>query len=311
MPLDPQIAAMLSRLPAWPGARNFPLQDLRAYIKRLSTGAGPLPVPLASIYDTQIAGPGGELPLRIYTPEGIGPFPVIVFFHGGGYVTGDLDTQDMIARALAHGATALTISVDYRLAPEHPFPAAADDAFSALKWSAENAIKFNGDASRLAVAGDSAGANLSAVVALDARDAGGPDIAAQILFYGSMSHSADTPSAREYGDGPIITADDIDFFLTHWLGKNSQSMTSPRAFAFHAADHRSLPPAFIVTAECDPSRDGGERYGEKLQASGVHVEHRRYAGMPHGFISWLGTLPTAQQAIDEASAFLSRCWEKE
>jgi len=309
MPLDPHIAAMLSKAPPWPGARSFAVNDLRDYVRRLSTGAGPLPVALATIRDTMMDGPGGALPIRIYTPHGTGPFPLIVFFHGGGYVTGDLDTQDMIARALAHGAGALTISVDYRLAPEHPFPAAADDAFAAVKWAASHASELGADANRLAVAGDSAGANLSAVAALDARDGGGPAIAAQILFYGSTAYSADTPSAREYRDGPIITADDVDFFLAQWLGEQRHARV-PRAFASHADNHRGLPPAFIVTAECDPSRDDGESYAEKLKAAGVEVTLRRYEGMPHGFVSWVGSLPTAQQAIDDACAFLSRSWSK-
>jgi len=308
MPLDPHIAAILAKFPAWPGARNFSLQELRTHIRRISTGAGPLPVPLASIRDTQMNGPGGILPLRIYTPQGTGPFPLIVFFHGGGYVTGDLDTEDMIARALAYGADAVTVSVDYRLAPEHPFPAAADDALAALKWVAANADELDGDVLRLAVAGDSAGANLSASLALDARNAGGPAIAAQILFYGSMNDSADTPSAREYRDGPIVTTDDMDFFLSQWLGHDYTASKLPRAFALHAQDHQNLPPALIITAECDLSRDDGERYGEKLKLAGVEVEIRRYAGMPHGFVSWLGTLPAAQQAIDDACKFLSRLW---
>jgi len=308
MPLDPHIAAMLAKFPPWPGARNFPLHDLRAYIRRISTAAGPFPVPLASIFDTNIEGLGGKLPIRIYTPEGKGPFPLIVFFHGGGYVTGDLDTQDMIARALAHGANAVTISVDYRLAPEHPFPAAADDAFSAVRWVAENATSINGDAARLAVAGDSAGANLAAVTTLDARDFGAPVIAAQILIYGSMNYSQDTLSAKEYRDGPIVTADDMEFFWSQWLGNEYANIRSGRAFAFHALNHQYLPPAWIATAECDPSRDDGERYGEKLKCAGVDVKIKRYAGMPHGFVSWLGTLPAAQQAIDDACAFLSNCW---
>jgi len=308
MPLDPHIDTMLSKFPAWPGARSFTVPDLRAHIRRISIGASPLLVPLASIRDTQMDGPGEILPLRVYTPQGTGPFPLVVFFHGGGYVTGDFDTQDMIARALAYGANAVTVSVDYRLAPEHPFPAAADDAFSALKWVAENASKLNGDATRMAVAGDSAGANLSAVLALDARDAGGPAIAAQILFYGAMNHSTDTPSAREYRDGPVVTVDDMDFFLTQWLGNDYATLKIPRAFAAHADHHRNLPPALIVTAECDLSRDDAEHYGDMLKSAGNDVHIRRYSGMPHGFVSWVGKLPAAQQAIDDACAFLSRCW---
>jgi len=146
MPLALNIAIMLNAAPAWPGVRNLPLDNLRAFIRHTSTASGPIPVPLASVRDTILDGPGGPLPIRIYTPQGAGPFPLIAFFHGGDYVTGDLDTQDMIARALAHGAGAVNVSVDYRLTPEHPFTAAADDAFTAIKWVFAHANELNADA---------------------------------------------------------------------------------------------------------------------------------------------------------------------
>jgi acetyl esterase len=307
MALDPQVAAMLDAAPAWPGARNIPIDELRAFTRQSSMAAGPLPVPL-SVRDAEFTGPASRVPIRIYTPEGEGPFPLVVFFHGGGYVIGDLDTQDMIARGLCYGSGAVTVSVDYRLAPEHRFPAAPDDAFAAVKWVADNAAALGGDAGRLAVAGDSAGANLAAVACLDAREAGGPDISAQILFYGSGNYSPDLPSSREFADGPIITDDDVAFFWQQYLGDRFGKEKSPRAFPYHAEDHSGLPPAFVGTAECDPTRDDAERYGEVLAAKGVQVEVKRYAGMPHGFVSWLGIVPAAQQAIDDGCKFLAARW---
>jgi acetyl esterase len=180
-------------------------------------------VTLASVEDRRIPGPAGELPVRIYTPEGDGPFPVIVYFHGGGWVVGDLDTQDMIARGLAAGAGSVLISVEYRLAPEHPFPAAPDDAFAATRWAAEHAVEIGGDADRLAVAGDSAGAVLACAVALQARDCGGPKLRAQVNFYGSCNYpSESTGSAREFENGPILTKDDVDHFWSLYLADPAQ-----------------------------------------------------------------------------------------
>ncbi len=309
MPLDPQIAAMLPSDNAWPGAANMPLEQLRAVVRQFAEMAPPLPVPLAAIRDQIIPGPGGPLPVRIYTPKGDAPHPAIVYFHGGGYVTGDLDTQDMIARGLCAGAGAVTVSVDYRLAPEHPFPAAPEDAFAALRWAAEHAASLGGDPRRLALAGDSAGANLAAAAALMAREAGGPKACGQILFYGSANYpDHQTPSAREFANGPILTGEDIDFFWSQYLADPERERDDYRASPIRAPSHQGLPAAFIGTAECDPSRDDGELYGEALAKAGVKVQIRRYAGMPHGFVSWLGMAPTAQLAIDEACAFLKAQW---
>lgn len=309
MALDPQIAAMLSGGGEWPGAANVPIDQLRALVRQFSMASGPLPVPLASVRDQAIPGPGGELPVRIYTPTGEGPFPLIVFFHGGGYVTGDLDTQDMIARGLCAGAGAVTVSVDYRLAPEHPFPAAPQDAFAALTWAAAHAADLGADATRLAVAGDSAGANLAAACALMAREAGGPALSAQVMFYGSANYPDElTPSAREFAEGPILTGEDITFFWGQYLSDPDRQKDDFRASPFRAPRHDGLPPAFVGTAEVDPSRDDAERYAERLAAAGVKVESRRYAGMPHGFVSWLAMLPAARKAVDDACAFLKGQW---
>jgi acetyl esterase len=304
MPIDPQIAAMLAGAPEWPPVRTVPVDQLREAVRQSSTAMPGPDVTLASVEDRRIPGPAGELPVRIYTPEGDGPFPVIVYFHGGGWVVGDLDTQDMIARGLAAGAGSVLISVEYRLAPEHPFPAAPDDAFAATRWAAEHAVEIGGDADRLAVAGDSAGAVLACAVALQARDCGGPKLRAQVNFYGSCNYpSESTGSAREFENGPILTKDDVDHFWSLYLADPAQQ-DDMRASPFRAESHAGLPPIFVGTAECDPSRDDAEAYADKLRAAGVEVDKRRYAGMVHGFVSWIGILPGARQAVDDACAFL-------
>lgn len=304
MPLDPQIAAMLPPADAWPGAANMPLDQLRESVRAFSVIGGPLPVDLGGIRDETIPGPGGPLGVRIYTPVGEAPHPLIVYFHGGGYVLGDLDSQDMIARALCAGLGAVTVSVDYRLAPEHPFPAAPDDAYAAYCWAAAKAAALGADPLRLVLAGDSAGANLAAAVTLMARERGGPTARAQLLFYGSANYpDRKTASARDFAAGPILTDSDIDFFWAQYLRDPVRDRDDYRASPFRAADHRGLPPAFVATAECDPSRDDAENYGHKLAEAGVNVRQVRYAGMPHGFVSWVATVPAAQRAIDDACAF--------
>jgi len=301
---------MFAQAPEWPSVRSIPVTQLREMVRQSSLAIPGPNVALANIADREIPGPGGPLPIRTYTPLGIGPHPVIVYFHGGGWVVGDLDTQDAIARALAAGAESIVISVDYRLAPEHPFPAAPEDAWAATQWAARNAASSGGDAARIAVAGGSAGGVLACVVALMARDSGDIALRAQVNFYGSCNFpSHDTPSAREFAQGPILTSEDIDFYWEQYLSDPAQQGDF-RASPFRASSHVGLPPAFIGTAEIDPSRDDAEAYAAKLDASGVQVELRRYAGMIHGFASWVGILPTAQQALADACAFLKRQFER-
>jgi acetyl esterase len=223
--------------------------------------------------------------------------------HGGGYVVGDLDTQDMIARALCHWGQTLLVSLDYRLAPEHKFPAAPDDVWTALNWLAGHAAELGGDPARLAVAGDSAGGNLACAAALRARDAG-LALRAQVNLYGSCNYpSEDRPSAREFADGPILKADDVAWFWEQYLEDPAQA-DDPQASPYRAANHEGLAPAFIGTAECDPSRDDAEAYAETLRRAGVDVVAKRYVGMVHGFASWVAFLPGARDALQDAGAFL-------
>ncbi len=306
MALHPRFAELASQSQGMPPAGTIPATDLRAAVRRYSVRKEPFPVPLAGVEDRTIEGPGGPLALRVYTPQGEGPFPLIVFFHGGGWVVGDLDTQDMIARALAHAAGAVLVSVDYRLAPENPFPAAPDDAWCALNWAADNAGSLNADPARLAVAGDSAGAVLAAGVCLRARDAGGPAIAAQILYYGSCNYpSVETASAVEFADGPILRRSDTTYYWHQYLRDPEREQHDPLASPQRAASHRGLPAAFVGTPEADPSRDDAETYGRTLQAAGVPTRIKRYPGMVHGFISWIGMVEGAQEAIDDAAAFIA------
>lgn len=307
MPLDPQVEALLAPAPEGFEMTSLPIDVLRKYVRESSTAYPKLDVPLAGVADRTIPGPGGPLPVRIYTPTGQGPFPIVVYFHGGGWVVGDLDTQDMICRALCHGAGSVVVSVDYRLAPEHRFPAAVEDAWAATNWAAAHAAEIGGDPKRLAVAGDSAGANLSAAVALRTRDEGGPALRAQILIYGSCNYPSErTPSADEFASGPILTDAAIAYFWQQFIADPAVDQNHPWASPARAAHHRGLAPAFVASAELDPTRDDGERYAEKLLRAGVPTESRRYPGMPHGFVSWVGLVDQAQRCVDDACAFLTR-----
>lgn len=259
---------------------------------------------VAKVENRTIPGPGGEIPIRIYTPFGVGPFPVLVYFHGGGYVIGNLDMADSICRTLTNGAECVVVSVEYRLAPEHKFPAAIEDGYSATLWAAENAAVINGDASRMAVGGESAGGNLAAVVALMARDRSQPSLIYQLLIYPVTHHtSLSTESRRLYGEDYFLTADSIAWYAKQYLptaedGKNTYA--SPLL----AEDLTNLPPALIITAELDPLRDEGEAYGDRLREAGVSVKVSRYDGTIHAFINLAGMLTLGQKALKEAASDL-------
>lgn len=305
MPVDPQIVSILAQAPEWPGVRGMDPALLRQGVRDSSITIPPAEdTVVARTEDRSIAGPLGNLPLRLYWPLGDGPFPVTIYMHGGGYVTGDLDTQDMIARALSCWGETLVVSVDYALAPEHKFPAGPDDAWAALNWAAEHASEIGGDSARLAVAGDSAGGNMACALALRSRDAGGPALRAQINIYGSCNYPGeDRPSAHEFADGPILKKDDVDWFWEQYL-ENPGQADDPQASPYRADSHAGLCPAFIGSAECDPSRDDAEAYADKLKQAGVDVAVKRYAGMVHGFASWVAFLPGAREVLLDAGNFL-------
>jgi acetyl esterase len=304
MTLQPEIEALLARMAA---AGNPPLeQQSVAEARRLhAAGAATLhgpPVPVAAAADRTIPGPAGDLRVRVYTPHGEPPFPIVVWFHGGGWVVGTLDTFDPICRALAAAVPAVVVAVDYRLAPEHRFPAAVEDCYAATLWASRNAAALGGAQHRLAVAGDSAGGNLAAVVALGARDRGGPAIAFQLLVCPVMDAAMDTVSYREKADGYYLTAAGMRWYWDHYLG--GADGRRPDASPLRAAFVGGLPPALVITAEHDPLRDEGEAYAARLQAAGVPAAVSRYLGMVHGFYRWRAVTPSADACLQEAAAAL-------
>lgn len=304
MALDPQIAQMLAAAPEWPGVRQVPLDMLRQSVRDSSVVLPPAAdAVVARTEDREIDGPLGKIRLRLYWPEGEGPFPITVYMHGGGYVVGDLDTQDALARALCGWGETLVVSVDYALAPEHKFPAGPEDSWTALQWAAAHGKELGGDPTRLAVAGDSAGANHACALALMSRDRNGPALKAVVNIYGSCNYPSDTASSREFADGPILRTDDIGWFWEQYLADPSQQ-DDYRASPMRAESHAGLPPHFVGTAECDPSRDDAEIYAAKLKAAGVDVTLKRYPGMVHGFASWVGFLPGAREVMQDCGAFL-------
>lgn len=302
--LDPQIEQLLASVPPYPGARAIPLEHLRAFIRQTSEATPKYPANLATIEDVEIRGGDGQpLALRLYRPEGKGPFPVTLYFHGGGFVMGDLDSQDMIARALAESAKSLVVSVDYRLAPEHRYPAAPRDASAALEWVVKKIAAHGGDPKRLATAGDSAGGVLAAVCAVQARDKGIP-MRAQVHFYGSGGYPFERlPSWHEFKEGTLLNVDDIDYFWELYLpdvfGVAYQPYAGPRY-----ADLRNLAPAYVLTAELDPTRDDGEDLGRRIMASGGVVEFDRVPGAIHGFLSFLGAVDISAAAIDRVGQWM-------
>jgi acetyl esterase len=304
MPLDPLARKLLDQLAqsGMPSLETMPVAQARAMFAALSMPQSEK-VALARVEDRRIPGPAGEIPVRIYTPEGQGPLPVLVFFHGGGWVIGNLETHDDICRVLARAVPALVVSVDYRLAPEHPFPAAVEDSYAALGWVAENAAAIGGDPARLAVGGDSAGGNLAAVVSLLARDRGGPRIAHQLLIYPVTDMRGDSVSMRENGTGYFLTHDLMTWFSNHYV--SAQERLLPHASPLLAPDLAGLPPATVITAEFDPLRDEGESYAARLREFGVPAEHTRYDGMIHGFFTML-MFRQAQEAIESATSALRR-----
>jgi acetyl esterase len=264
------------------------------------------PPALPVVVDRTIPGPGGEIPVRIYAPIRDAGMPVVVYCHGGGWVLSDLDTHDVVCRKLALASSSIVVSVDYRLAPEHPFPAAVDDAYAAVLWVGGNAESFGGDPSRIAVAGDSAGGNLAAVVAQLARDRKGPRLAAQVLFYPAVDLSRlDTQSYKDFATGYYLTRELIEAFRVRYA-PNPEDWKSPLVSPILASSLKDLPPAVVVTEQFDPLRDEGEAYAARLKAEGVPVVQKRYAGILHGFLTLDRLLPQADAAIRLAGTELKR-----
>jgi acetyl esterase len=300
MPLEPQTKALLDAMKGAGASLDFgdlSAAEARRRMEQTPVGRG-APEPVAKVEDRLIPGPGGPLALRIYAPDAAGPLPVLVYFHGGGWVLGDLDTSDAQCRSLTNAVGCVTVSVDYRLAPEARFPAAPEDCYAATRWVAANAPELGVDPERIAVGGTSAGANLAAVVPLMARDRGGPALAYQVLVYPITDGSMDTPSYGENAGGYFLTAGAMAWFWKHYIN-DDRDRSHPYAAPLHAADLSSLPPALVITAEYDPLRDEGEAYAQRMQAAGVPVTCTRYDGTIHSFVSMAPNLDVGKRAFDQ------------
>jgi acetyl esterase len=302
--LLPEIRSLLDQqaTSGRPPLHHQSVEQARAFHVADAAALNGPPAPVAAVADRRVPGPAGELPVRVYTPEGSPPFPIVVFFHGGGWVVGTLDTYDPLCRALAAATPAVVVSVDYRLAPEHRWPAAVEDAYAATEWASRNAAALGGVQHRLAVAGDSAGGNLAAVVALGARDRGGPAIAFQLLVYPVLDAAGDTASWREYADGYHLTADGMRWYWDHYLG--GADGAAPDASPLRAAFVGGLPPALVIGAEYDILRDEGEAYAARLAEAGVDASASRHAGVVHGFVRWRAVTGAAGDALQEAATAL-------
>ncbi|MFO0759029.1 MAG: alpha/beta hydrolase [Byssovorax sp.] len=296
--LDPQTAALLVLSNVDPGVdvtRHPPAEARRKLIAELSV-VDERPPPGVRAVDAHAEGPAGPIPLRVYTPPDAGERgPAVVFFHGGGWVTGDLDTHDSFCRRLAHGTGFRVVAVHYRRAPESPFPAALDDATAAFRWVARSAAKLGIDPSRIALAGDSAGGNLTAAVAKRARrDEVRP--ALQVILYGSADATCSSPSHKEMGEGHFLSSRSIEWYLNHYLGSTDRK--NPEVSPIFDPDLEGVAPALVYTAGFDPLRDDGLHYAEKLRSFGVKADYEEFPGLVHGFILMTGVLDEARRATN-------------
>jgi acetyl esterase len=299
VPLDPDMAAVLRLVSAQPPMHRTPIPQLRA--RRAQLDLRGLPT-AAQVEDIEVPGPGGALRARLYRPARM-PAPMIVFFHGGGFVFGSMDSHyDGFCRALCGEAGCVVLSLDYRLAPEHPFPAATEDCRDAVRWAAAQAARLGADPARILVAGGSAGGNLAAVTALRLRDEGGPALVGQVLIYPVTDfHTPPTDSYLAFAEGHHLTRADMVWFWAQYLS-DPGDCAHPYAAPLRAPDLTGLPPAFVLTAEYDPLCDEGEAYAERLAAFGVPVAHRREAGMIHGFLAF--PTPRTSEVIRGVAAWI-------
>ncbi|MFG3054858.1 alpha/beta hydrolase [Kitasatospora sp. NPDC048239] len=303
MPLHPQAEALRAQRAraGTPPLYTLGLAEARAADLADIQAAAGNPEPVGAVEEHRIPGPGGELTVRIYRPAGAaGRLPALLYLFGGGWTLGSPDTSDAICRSLTNAVGCVTASVGYRLAPEHPFPAAVHDCRAAARWLVEQADSLGIDPARLAVGGDSAGGNLTAALTLIARDEGGPALRHQLLVYPNTDHRADTASLREHDDPALFNRRSVAWYWGHYLADPADG-DHPHASPLRAADLSGLPPATVITAEYDPLRDEGEQYAEALRAAGVPVEARRYAGMPHGFFAMAGVLDAGGEAHEYAA----------
>lgn len=307
--LHPQVEQALKAMQA-AGLRPIEAMtpaEARAQMEETARARKAEPLPVARVEERTMPGPAGSIRLRLYRPNATGPAPTIVYFHGGGHVIGSLDTHDLIARNLCCGAEALVVSVDYRMAPEDKFPAAVEDSWAALEWARANAASLGADPERLGVHGDSAGANLAAVVALMARDVG-LRLRLQSLVYPVADYTLRAPSYEKYATGyGILTRGAMQWFQQHYL-RNPADAEDWRASPIKAASHAGVASAIIVTAECDVLHDDGQNYAEALRRAGVPVEYREFPGMIHAFFGMVPAVDDAMNAQRLVAAAFKRAF---
>jgi acetyl esterase len=307
MTLDPQAKALLDQIAASPMPRlhqstpEVARQMYEMSAKMLDAQG----VPIGKVEDGHLPGPAGDIAYRVYTPVAApsGPLPALIFFHGGGYVIGSLDTHDAPCRQLANGAGVRVIAIDYRLAPEHPFPAATEDAIAATRWVARNASTLGIDPTRIAVGGDSAGGNLSAVVCQVFRDEADVNLAFQLLIYPAVDLVTDHPSRTALAQGYMLDADTVTWFMQQYL-PGASDPTDLRLSPALAPSLAGLPPAHIITAGFDPLKDEGRAYAEALNRAGVQASHTCYDGAIHGFINMGGVIDVGRSALADCAAIL-------
>ncbi|HEY0391209.1 MAG TPA: alpha/beta hydrolase [Solirubrobacterales bacterium] len=306
--LAPDIHALL-KLAKWSGETSLvegrSVEQARAENREgVPVVSGP-PRPMARVEDLSIPGPGGPMPARLYVALGAPrpPQPLIVYYHGGGWVIGDLETHDGACRLLAEHSGCRVLSIDYRLAPEHPFPAPVEDAAAAFAWAAEHVEDLGADPARIAVAGDSAGGNLSAAVCLHAREAGGAQPAMQLLLYPATDVVGEQASRKVFAEGFLLTRNDMQWFEDHYL-PDGCAEDDPRASVMRAPDVSNLPPAYVATAGFDPLRDEGEIYAARMREAGVPVVLQRHSGLIHGFANLTAICPSARAAMFEVCGAL-------
>jgi acetyl esterase len=306
--LDPDAAAVFKAFQeaGRPAYETLTAPEARDYYMQARLVSNPEPPELKSAEPLSIPAPHGAIPARIYTPKTLrtkdGLAPCLVFFHGGGWVIGNLETHDVVCRKLAHEGELIVISVDYRLAPEHKFPAAVDDAVTATNWIAANASKLGIDPARLMVGGDSAGGNLAAVVSLHARDHGGAKIAGQVLVYPATEFARTHASHREPETSILLTHSVIGWFADHYMGDADRS--DWRASPARAKTLAGLPPAHVLTAGADPLRDEGDEYAARLKEAGVPVAYKHFPGQFHGFFTMGKLLKQADVAVTDIATWL-------
>jgi acetyl esterase len=305
MPLHPQAQTLCDLVNAMGGASasDAELQQARDGLAMLmagGTGEGPA---CAHVEDRAVPGPHGDVPVRVYRPESRAGLPLLVWLHGGGWTLGNVEMHDPIARTLANDAGCVVVSVDYRLAPEHPFPVPLDDCWAALQWAVANATDLGADPSRVAIGGDSAGGNLAAVCALLARDAGGPELALQLLVYPVTDHGFATGSYRDNGEGYLLEDKQMRWFYDCYT-RGGADPADWRISPLRAPSFEGVAPAMVVTAEFDPLRDEGEAYARALESAGVPTSVRRYDGMIHAFYGLPIAFDDAKRAYDDTTAAL-------